>query len=129
MVRGGRPFLGICVGMQLLAERGLERGVYDGLGWLGGEVEEIEPAEPALKIPHMGWNALSLRMEHPIFDGLSSGGYAYFVHSYHLRTADAGHTLATVEYGQTITAVVGRDNIVGTQFHPEKEPAGRSEAD
>ena len=117
------PFLGICVGMQLLAERGLEHGVTPGLGWIGGEVAPISPQTPALKIPHMGWNSLSLRAEHPLFENVPTGEtglHAYFVHSYHLRAEHPSHVLATTDYGEALTAVVGRDNIAGVQFHPEK---------
>jgi len=117
------PFLGICVGMQLLADRGLEHGVTPGLGWIGGEVAPITPKEPSLKIPHMGWNSLSVNVEHPILADIptgESGLHAYFVHSYYLRAADPSHVLATTDYGEPLTAIVGRDNIVGVQFHPEK---------
>lgn len=119
----GRPFLGICVGMQLLATKGLEHGAADGLGWIPGDVVAIEPSVPQLKVPHMGWNTLTLRTLHPIMDGIPTGEqglHAYFVHSYHLKTTHAAHALATTDYGQKLTAIVGRDNIVGTQFHPEK---------
>jgi glutamine amidotransferase len=121
--RNGRPFLGICVGMQLMAERGREYVVTDGLGWIKGEVDKIAPSDPALKIPHMGWNTLSAGAAHPLFDGipLGPGGlHAYFVHSYQLRPADAGDLLAQADYGGPITAAVGRDTMAGTQFHPEK---------
>ena len=120
VVDGGRPFLGICVGMQLLATRGLEHGVTPGLGWIPGEVREITPADPALKVPHMGWNALTVGTPHPVLDGLGTGTDVYFVHSYHLVAKDSGTVLATTEHGGPITAAVGRDNMVGTQFHPEK---------
>jgi len=120
----GKPFLGICVGMQLLAERGLEHGVYDGLGWIAGEVRLLNPADPALKIPHMGWNDLKFdSARHPLLAGIPAGGDAYFVHSYYLVPADETHVLAEVDYGGPIAAVVGRDNIAGTQFHPEKSQA------
>jgi glutamine amidotransferase len=118
-----RPFLGICVGMQLLAERGLEHGVTAGLGWIKGAVDRIAPSDPALKIPHMGWNTLIARREHPLFAGISlgqSGLHAYFVHSYQLAPAMKDDLVADTEYGGPITAVVARDNIAGTQFHPEK---------
>lgn len=119
----GRPFLGICVGQQLLATRGLEHGVTDGLGWIGGEVDRIAPSDPALKIPHMGWNTLTLTRPHPLFEGIPTGDEglnAYFVHSYHFRLADPNDRLATTEYGGPLTAAVARDNVAGTQFHPEK---------
>jgi imidazole glycerol-phosphate synthase subunit HisH len=123
VVARGRPFLGICVGMQLLAERGREFETVEGLGWLPGEVVPIAPRDPSLKVPHMGWNQLHLCAAHPVLEGLLSGAHAYFVHSYQLRLADAAGLLGTTEYGETLTAVVGRDNLVGTQFHPEKSQA------
>ncbi len=119
----GRPFLGICVGLQLLASRGLEHGVTEGLGWIAGDVVKITPSDPALKIPHMGWNSLNLVRPHPLFEGIATGADgldAYYVHSYHLKAANPAEVIATSDYGSTITAVVGRDNIAGTQFHPEK---------
>lgn len=119
----GRPFLGICVGLQLLASRGLEHGVTEGLGWIEGDVVKITPSDPALKIPHMGWNSLNLVRPHPLFEGIATGADgldAYYVHSYHLKAANPAEVIATSDYGSTITAVVGRDNIAGTQFHPEK---------
>ena len=119
----GKPFFGICVGMQLMAERGREYEVTDGLGWIPGEVDRIHPADPNLKIPHMGWNTLRMRASHPLLDGIAVGDdglHAYFVHSYQLRTADQDDLIAQVEYGGPVTAIVGRDNMVGTQFHPEK---------
>ncbi len=116
-----RPFLGICVGMQLMATRGLEHGNHPGFGWIPGEVTRIEPALPGAKIPHMGWNELEIaRPEHPLLAGLKSGDHAYFVHSYQLRPEDSDNLLASVDYGGAVTAVVGRDNLIGTQFHPEK---------
>jgi glutamine amidotransferase len=123
VIRRGRPFLGICVGMQLMAERGREFETTQGLGWIPGEVVALAPDDPALKIPHMGWNELVLRRRHPVFDGLESGAHAYFVHGYHLAAADPAQVLATVEYGGTVAAAVGRDNLVGVQFHPEKSQA------
>jgi glutamine amidotransferase len=119
----GRPFFGICVGMQLLAERGREYEVTEGLGWIGGEVDRIAPSDPNLKIPHMGWNTLDLRRDHPLLAGIKTGKdglHAYFVHSYQLNVADRADLIAEAEYGGPVTAIVGRDNIVGTQFHPEK---------
>ena len=116
-----RPFFGICVGMQLMAEVGHEHGDHRGLGWIKGGVEPLVPADPALKVPHMGWNDLQFAgTPHPLLAGIAPGQHAYFVHSYHLRCADPRDVLATVEYGGAVTAVVGRDNMVGTQFHPEK---------
>lgn len=119
-----KPFFGICVGMQLMAEVGHEHGEHAGLGWIKGSVEPLEPADPTLKVPHMGWNDLQFgAARHPLLDGVEPGRHAYFVHSYHLRCSDARDVLATVEYGGAVTAVVGRDNLVGTQFHPEKSQA------
>jgi glutamine amidotransferase len=123
-VRGnGRPFFGICVGMQLLAERGREYTVSEGLGWIAGEVDRIAPRDPGLKIPHMGWNTLNALRPHPLLDGIalgSDGLHAYFVHSYQLKPADRADLVAEADYGGPVTAIVARDNIVGTQFHPEK---------
>jgi imidazole glycerol-phosphate synthase subunit HisH len=120
----GRPFLGICVGMQLMAEWGREFETVEGLGWIAGEVVALEPisplGDPALKIPHMGWNELVPRAAHPVLEGLSAGTHAYFVHSYHLRPSNAADLLADTDYGGKLAAVVGRDNLIGTQFHPEK---------
>jgi glutamine amidotransferase len=119
-----RPFFGICVGMQLMAEIGHEHGEHQGLGWIKGSVEPLEPSDAALKVPHMGWNDLQIvRDGHPLLAGVAAGRHAYFVHSYHLRCADPSDVLATVEYGGPVAAVVGRENIVGTQFHPEKSQA------
>jgi imidazole glycerol-phosphate synthase subunit HisH len=121
--RDGRPFLGICVGMQLMATRGLEHETTPGLDWIGGDVAPIEPADPALKIPHMGWNTLEPCRAHPLLEGVTTGAtglHAYFVHSYALKAADAADVVATTDYGGAVTAVVGRDNMAGTQFHPEK---------
>jgi len=119
----GKPFLGICVGLQLMAARGLEHGVTPGLGWIDGEVSAIEPSDPTLKIPHMGWNTLRLQREHSLFDGIPTGDdglHAYFVHSYHLVPEDAGDLVATTDYGGDVTAFVARGNMAGSQFHPEK---------
>ena len=119
----GKPFLGICVGLQLMAERGLEHGLTPGLGWIEGEVRAIVPSDPSLKIPHMGWNTLELRRKHALFDGIPTGKdglNAYFVHSYHLVPAGAGMLVATTDYGGPITALVAKDNMAGSQFHPEK---------
>jgi imidazole glycerol-phosphate synthase subunit HisH len=117
----GRPFFGICVGMQLMAELGHEHGEHKGLGWIKGSVEPLEPSDSTLKVPHMGWNDLKFANgAHPLLTGVEPGRHAYFVHSYHMRCADVRNVLATVDYGGAVTAVTGRDNIVGTQFHPEK---------
>jgi len=137
VITRARPFLGICVGMQLMAREGLEHGRHRGFDWIPGTVEPIAPKDPALKIPHMGWNELSFEAgaaAHPVLrdlpalaTGLSEGGggkpHAYFVHGFHFKPDDPAHVLATVDYGGTITAVVGRDNLIGTQFHPEKSQA------
>ncbi len=120
VVAKGRPFLGICVGMQLLASRGLEYEDTPGLGWIGGEVVRIAPKDLALKVPHMGWNDLVIDAPHPVLAGLATGDHAYFVHSYQFRVADPAHRLAHVDYAGDVTAIVGRDNLIGTQFHPEK---------
>ncbi|MFC5506847.1 MULTISPECIES: imidazole glycerol phosphate synthase subunit HisH [Hyphomicrobiales] len=124
VVRGkGRPFLGICVGMQLLASRGLEYTVTEGLGWIEGDVSLIVPQGEGLKIPHMGWNTLEARHAHPLLDGIETGPtglHAYFVHSYALAAAHAEEVIAVTDHGGPVTAMVGRDNIAGTQFHPEK---------
>jgi glutamine amidotransferase len=118
----GVPFLGICVGMQMLFERGLEHGSHAGLGWMKGEVRRIEA--PGLKIPHMGWNELTITAPaHPVMKHLQNDSHAYFVHSYHAVCAEPGDCLATTNYGTPLTAIVGRDNMVGTQFHPEKSQA------
>jgi glutamine amidotransferase len=122
-VAAGVPFLGICVGMQLMAERGLEHGAHEGFGWIAGEVERVQPADPSLKIPHMGWNELVLDREHPLLEGISSGDHAYFVHSYHLKAREPAQVLAHVDHGGPVTAMVGRGNIAGAQFHPEKSQA------
>ena len=120
MVRG-RPFLGICVGMQLMARVGREFGDTQGLGWIDGEVVRLTPNDPNLKIPHMGWNELHLRARHPLFEDIEEGAHAYFVHSFELRARE--HVLATADYGGAVTAAIGRDNLFGTQFHPEKSQA------
>ena len=118
-----RPFLGICVGMQLMSSRGLEKTVTQGFGWIAGDVVEMTPADPELKIPQIGWNTLDLKHDHPLFDGIPTGPgglHAYFVHSYHLAAENASDVIATTDYGGPITAFVGRDNMAGSQFHPEK---------
>jgi glutamine amidotransferase len=119
----GRPFLGICVGMQLMAERGREYEVTAGLGWIPGEVDRITPSDPDLKIPHMGWNTLNAVRPHKLLEGIPIGPqglHAYFVHSFHLKTAERASLVAQADYGGPVTAIVGRDTAVGTQFHPEK---------
>ena len=121
--RRGNPFLGICVGAQLLATRGLEHEVVTGLNWIAGDVAPIKPADPKLKIPHMGWNTLAVKRPHPALDGIKTGPdglHAYFVHSYQLYAEDPVDVVATADYGGPVTAIVARDNILGTQFHPEK---------
>jgi imidazole glycerol-phosphate synthase subunit HisH len=123
---GGRPFMGICVGMQLMATRGLEYETSPGLDWIGGDVAPIQPDDPGLKIPHMGWNTLHPQRDHPVLDGIETGPdglHAYFVHSYALQPAEADDVLAVSSYGGPLTAIVARDNLVGTQFHPEKSQA------
>lgn len=119
----GRPFLGICVGTQLMASRGLEKRITDGLGWIDGDVVEIAPDDPALKIPQIGWNTLDVVRDHPLLDGVPTGPegwHAYFVHSFHIAATRPQEVIATTGYGGPVTAIVGRDNMVGTQFHPEK---------
>jgi imidazole glycerol-phosphate synthase subunit HisH len=119
----GKPFLGICVGAQLMATRGLEHEVVAGLNWIAGDVAPIKPRDPGLKIPHMGWNTLDLRRSHPLLEGVKTGPnglHAYFVHSFQLYADDAGDVVATADYGGPVTAIIARGNIAGTQFHPEK---------
>ena len=119
-----KPFLGICVGMQLMAEIGREHKDTPGFGWLPGDVVAMTPSDPALKIPHMGWNDLTIKAPpHPFLDSIEDGSHVYFVHSYVFQAAEASDVLATVDYGGPVTAVIGRDNLVGTQFHPEKSQA------
>jgi glutamine amidotransferase len=122
VIRGGTPFLGICVGMQLMATEGREKAITKGLGWIPGAVVRLEP-EGGLKVPHMGWNTLRFTRTHPVLASIPDGEaglHAYFVHSYHLSTDQPETLLASTEYGQPVTAIVGRDNMLGTQFHPEK---------
>jgi imidazole glycerol-phosphate synthase subunit HisH len=126
VVVGGFPFLGICVGMQLMATRGLEHEVTPGLGWIAGDVVKIAPFDATLKIPHMGWNTLNVQSSHPVLDGIDTGPdglHAYFVHSYHMQPTLSDDIIATTDYGSEITAIVGYENMVGTQFHPEKSQA------
>jgi glutamine amidotransferase len=120
VLKRGVPFLGICVGMQLLASIGREFGDHAGLGWIEGEVVKLTPSDLNLKIPQIGWNELTVTRPHPLFAGIAPGAHAYFVHSYAMKAIDLSHVLATSDYGGAFTAAVGRDNIVGTQFHPEK---------
>lgn len=125
-IRKAHPFLGICVGMQLMSERGLEKTVTNGFGWIAGDVKEITPSDPSLKIPQIGWNTIHVKHSHPVFHGIPTGPdglHAYFVHSYHLDATDEKQVLATADYGGRVTATVARDNLVGTQFHPEKSQA------
>lgn len=121
-----RPFLGICVGMQLMSSRGLEKTITEGLGWIEGDVKEITPSDPSLKIPQIGWNTIHVKHSHPLFDGITTGEaglHAYFVHSYHLDAVKADNVLATTDYGGQVTAAVINGNKAGTQFHPEKSQA------
>jgi glutamine amidotransferase len=121
--RDGKPFLGICVGLQLMATRGLEHGVTPGLGWIKGEVRAIAPSDPELKIPHVGWNTLRVARPHRLLEGIPTGDggfHAYFVHSYHLAPEELGDLVASTDYGGPVTACVAKDNMAGTQFHPEK---------
>jgi glutamine amidotransferase len=123
VIAGGVPFLGICVGMQLMAAEGREKGAHAGLGWIDGAVVRLEPEDETLKIPHMGWNTLAIEKPHALLSGIPDGEHglhAYFVHSYHMQTASPDTLVASAQYGMTVTAAVGRDNIFGTQFHPEK---------
>jgi glutamine amidotransferase len=125
-IEKGKPFLGICVGMQLMSERGLEKTITKGFGWIAGDVKEITPADPALKIPQIGWNTIEVQRNHPLFAGIEtgpSGLHAYFVHSYHLDASEPDQVLAISDYGGPVTAAVARDNLAGTQFHPEKSQA------
>lgn len=120
VIASGKPFLGICIGMQMMASEGLEYAPTPGFDWIGGTVGPITPSDPALKVPHMGWNDLLIDHPHPVLDGIENGQHAYFVHSFQFRLSNPEHLLAHVEYGEKITAVVGRDTLIGMQFHPEK---------
>lgn len=122
VLHGGTPFLGICVGMQLMASRGLEHGTHEGLGWIAGEVIAMRPQDPTLKIPHMGWNTVNFTHSatHPVLQHIKNGEHYYFVHSFMFQCEDKQHILGTTTYGENITAIVGRDNMLGVQFHPEK---------
>ena len=125
VIRQAKPFMGICVGMQMMAAWGREYADTRGFDWIPGEVVKIAPADPALKVPHMGWNDLVIDAgaAHPVLAGISTGDHAYFVHSYHMRVTHAAHRLAHCDYGGDITAIIGRDTMIGTQFHPEKSQA------
>lgn len=123
VIARGRPFLGICVGMQLMADVGREFGDHPGLGWIEGEVVRLAPSDLALKIPHMGWNELNVARAHSLLADCKPGAHVYFVHSFEFRAKNPAHVLATVEYGGAVTAMIGRDNLAGTQFHPEKSQA------
>ena len=118
-----RPFMGICIGMQMMATRGLEYEDTTGFDLIGGDVVRIQPADPTLKVPHMGWNDLVIDHAHQVFEGVKTGDHAYFVHSYHFQVADAAHLLAHVDYASPMTAIVGRDTMIGTQLYPEKSQA------
>lgn len=121
--KDGKPFLGICVGMQMLATLGHEYEETAGFDWIGGEIVKITPTDATFKVPHMGWNDLVIDNPHPVLDGIKTGDHAYFVHSYHMKVSDPAQRIAHVDYAGDITAIVGRDNVVGTQFHPEKSQA------
>lgn len=124
VIRRAVPFFGICVGMQLMAERGLEHGEQAGLGWIPGDIVPLEPGDPSLKIPQMGWNDLDLRApDHPVLAGIAPGSHVYFVHGYRFRAAEPAHVLASADYGGEVAAMIGRDTMIGTQFHPEKSQA------
>lgn len=120
VVAKGRPFMGICIGMQMLSTTGHEYKDTAGFDWIGGDVVKIEPSDPTLKVPHMGWNDLVIDTQHAVLEGVKTGDHAYFVHSYHFRVKNPAHLLAHVDYAEKITAIVGRDNLIGMQFHPEK---------
>jgi len=123
VIERGKPFLGICVGMQLMATRGVEYGIHAGLDWIQGDVVRIDPGRDHLKIPHMGWNELDALKPHALLEGIAPRDHAYFVHSFQLKASRPETVLALTDYGGPITAVVGRDNLAGTQFHPEKSQA------
>ncbi len=123
VLKEGAPFLGICVGMQLMATVGVEFGRQAGLGWIAGEVVKITPDDPSLKIPHMGWNELKFEQDHALLNGIEPGAHAYFVHSYQFKPVLPEDLIATADYGGPLTAIIGNENMVGTQFHPEKSQA------
>ena len=120
VIKNGKPFLGICVGMQLLASIGKEYGSHEGLGWIDSEVLQLQPSDNSLKVPHMGWNNLSININHPILKGISSGDHMYFVHSFYMNCKNKNNILATTNHGQDMAAIVAKENILGVQFHPEK---------
>jgi len=122
VIAKARPFLGICVGMQLMADAGVEFGRHEGLGWIAGEVTRLQPTDPALKIPHMGWNRLDIALPHPVLAGLDDP-FVYYVHSFAIRPSRPADLIASTDYGGAFAGVVGRDNLIGTQFHPEKSQA------
>ena len=119
-IRKAQPFLGICIGMQMMASQGLEYTPTDGFDWITGEVTKITPKDPAVKVPHMGWNDLILDSPHPVFNDIKSGDHAYFVHSYQMQVETPDQRIAHVDYAGDVTAVVARDTMIGLQFHPEK---------
>ena len=123
VLTGGRPFMGICIGMQMLATRGLEYSETDGFDWISGNVTPISPADPSMKVPHMGWNDLVIDQPHPVLDGIATGDHAYFVHSYQFHVAKPAERIAHVDYGGDVTAIIGCDTMLGMQFHPEKSQA------
>ncbi|WP_296417118.1 imidazole glycerol phosphate synthase subunit HisH [Pseudooctadecabacter sp.] len=118
--KDAKPFMGICVGMQMLARRGFEYEETEGFGWIDGEIHKITPADPTLPVPHMGWNDLVIEQDHPVLAGLKTGDHAYFVHSWQMQMTDPAQRLAHCDYAGDVTAIVARDTIIGTQFHPEK---------
>jgi glutamine amidotransferase len=120
VIKQKKPFMGVCVGMQMLADEGLENGSHKGLGWISGKVIPLKPKDKSLKIPHMGWNELRIEKDHPVLNGIKTGDHVYFVHSYHFDCANSKNTLSTVDYGAPVVAVIANENIVAAQFHPEK---------
>lgn len=120
VINRARPFMGICVGMQMMATFGHEYEQISGFDWIGGDIIRIDPTDPSIKVPHMGWNELHIDNPHPVLEGLNDGNHAYFVHSYQFVVKNQKHRLAHVDYGGDVTAIIGRDNMIGTQFHPEK---------
>lgn len=120
VIKDAKPFMGICVGMQMMATVSREYEDTDGFDWIAGEIVKIEPSDPTLKVPHMGWNDLVVDAPHPVLNGVETGEHAYFVHSYHMKVANPAHRLAHVDYAGDVTAIIGRDNMIGMQFHPEK---------
>jgi len=119
-IKTGKPFMGICVGMQMMATCGHEHGYHEGFNWIQGDVKLMEPNDKNLKIPHMGWNNLNIINSHPVFDNINENDHVYFVHSYHFEVENNNNLLASVDYGGKITAAIAHENIIGTQFHPEK---------